>query len=291
MTLPARLRLGRIDVRALAPTLAAAAVFVVLFREPATTLVRDWWHDPEAGHGLLLAPLAVYLAWKVGVRPDARPAHLAGLGLLAAAVLLRYLAGLAAELFTLRLSMLGAAAGLVVFGWGFGQLRRWWLPASLLVLSVPVPAVVLGSVAFPLQLKASQFGASLLAWRHVPVQLAGNVINLPGRSLFVTEACSGLRSLTALIALGLLVGGLWLRSPLSRLVLLASTLPVAILLNGFRVFLTGFLVHYVDPALGDGFMHYTEGWAIFVIAFGILGLMAWGLGAVEHTLGRRSSHA
>jgi EpsI family protein len=32
--------------------------------------------------------------------------------------------------------------------------------------------------------------------RHVPVRLAGNVIQLPGRTLFVTEACSGLRSLT-----------------------------------------------------------------------------------------------
>ena len=42
-------------------------------------------------------------------------------------------------------------------------------------------------------------GAALLEMRNVPVLLTGNVIRLPGQELFVTEACSGLRSLTALI--------------------------------------------------------------------------------------------
>jgi len=58
-------------------------------------------------------------------------------------------------------------------------------------------------------------------------------------------------------------------------VLVLLAIPVAMVLNGIRVFLTGFLVYYVDPALGEGFMHYTEGWATFAIAFGILGLTAW----------------
>jgi len=40
----------------------------------------------------------------------------------------------------------------------------------------------------------------------------------------------------------------------------------------------------VDPAWGDGFMHYTEGWALFLVAFGILGLLAWMLAAGEKRL-------
>ena len=36
--------------------------FALLFYKPAMLLVRDWWNDPEAGHGLLLAPAAVWLA-------------------------------------------------------------------------------------------------------------------------------------------------------------------------------------------------------------------------------------
>jgi exosortase len=191
--------------------------------------------------------------------------------MVASAVLIRYVSGLAAELFTLRMSILLAAAGLVVCSFGFRQLFRWWLPSSLLVLSVPLPDLILSAVAFPLQLQASSMGAALLSWRHVPVQLAGNVIHLPGQALFVTEACSGLRSLSALIALGLLMGGIWLNSPTLRTMVVLLSVPVAILINGVRVFMTGYLVYFGSPKLGTGFMHMTEGWALFVAAFLIVG--------------------
>lgn len=271
-------------LRTLAPPLLAGLVFFVLFWQPLVTLVRGWWLDPEAAHGLLLGPIALFLIWRRGRVADARPQPILGLVLLVGAVLLRYVAGLAAELFTLRMSMLGAAGALVVFTLGFRQLLHWWLPALLLALSVPIPDVLVGTLALPLQLKASQWGAALLEFRHVPVQLAGNIIHLPGRSLFVTEACSGLRSLSALVALGLLMGGLWLSTPWGRVILLATTVPVAMVLNSLRIFLTGFLAHFVDPGLSEGFMHYTEGWVIFVFAFLILGGMAWVMGRLEGRL-------
>jgi len=264
-----------------APLLVGGLVFLWLFWEPFVTLLRDWWSDPEAGHGLLLGPLSVYLMYRSGLIPERRPQPVLGLLLLAAAVLLRVMSALAAELFTMRMSLLGAAMALIVYAWGFRQILKWWLPLALLVLSVPLPAVILTTLAFPLQLKASAIGATLLQWRDVPVQLAGNVIHLPGQSLFVTEACSGLRSLTALTSLGLLMGGIWLRYPALRVFLLVLTVPVAILINGVRVFLTGFLVFFVDPALGEGFMHLTEGWVMFVAAFAILGTITWVLSQGE----------
>ncbi|MFL5576833.1 MAG: exosortase/archaeosortase family protein [Gemmatimonadaceae bacterium] len=270
------------------PLALTAALFALLFARPAALLARDWWNNPEAGHGLLLAPLAVWLAWRAGIRPEARPNVVAGAALLAAAVLVRYLSGLAAEIFTMRMSLILAAAALVVYAFGFRQLRAWWLSLALLVLSVPLPEVVLSAVALPLQFMASRMGAALLEARHVPVLLAGNVIRLPnGHDLFVAEACSGLRSLTALLSLAVLLGGMALRHPASRLVLLAIAVPVAILVNGVRVFLTGFLVYFVSPSLGEGFMHTTEGWSLFLVAFAILGALAWLLAFVERRVGGR----
>jgi exosortase len=204
-----------------------------------------------------------------------------GTTLLVAAVVLRYLAGLAAELFTLRLSIVLALAGLTVFWFGERQLRRWWLPFALLTLSIPLPALVTNALTLPLQFKASALGAALLEWRDVPVRLSGNVIQLPGRQLFVTEACSGIRSLVALLSLGVLVGGLWLRSPVGRLLVIALAVPVAVAVNAVRVFLTGFLVYFVSPAFGEGFMHLTEGWLLFLIAFSILAGGAWAVSAAE----------
>lgn len=275
------------NFRRAAPLLLAGIAFLVLFAHPLRLLADSWWNDPEAGHGLLLGPIAVWLAWRSGIRPGARPNVLLGTGLLATAVLLRYLAGLAAELFTMRFAIVLAAVGLTVFWLGTRQVVRWWLPLALFTLSIPLPALVTNTLALPLQLEASSMGAALLEWRHVPVRLSGNVILLPGRQLFVTEACSGLRSLTALLSLGLLIGGFWLRHPLSRVFLIAAAIPVAIAINAVRVFLTGFLVFFVDPRLGEGFMHLTEGWLLFLVAFAILGGLAWLVGAVERwTSGR-----
>lgn len=279
----ASLPLPRPGARELAPLVAAAACFLLLFLQPFRLLVADWWNDPDAGHGLLLAPVALWLGWQRGLLPSV-PARVSGLLAIVAGVLLRYLSGLAAELFTMRVSMLLAGVGLVLFFRGWRQLLHWWLPILLLGLSIPIPAVLTTSLALPLQLMASKWGAALLQARHVPVILAGNIIRLPGRDLFVTEACSGLRSLTALLALGVLVGGLWLRHPLSRILLVTLAIPVAMAVNAFRVFLTGFLVHWVDPALGEGFMHLSEGWLLFVIAFLILGGFTWAVGAVERRL-------
>jgi len=281
---------ARPSPRELAPLAAAAIAFLILFSHPAGLLLRDWWHDPDAGHGLLLAPLAIWLAWKRPLVP-AQPAPWLGLLAVAAGVALRYLSGLAAELFTMRFSMLLAGIGLIVFFRGIRQALHWWLPIVLVGLSIPIPDVLTNTLALPLQLKASQWGAALLEVRHVPVTLSGNIIRLPGRDLFVTEACSGLRSLTALLALGVLVGGLWLRHPVSRLLLIGLAIPVAMVVNAFRVFLTGFLVHWVDPRMGEGFMHLSEGWLLFVTAFLILGAFTWGVAAVEQRLLGRPADA
>jgi len=269
----------------IAPAILAGLSFIVAFGEPMATLVRDWWSNPDAGHGLLLFPVALWLAYKKGL-VEARPQPALGLALLAAAVLMRYASGLAAELMTMRGSLVGALLGLLIYWRGIRQVMHWWLPISLFILSVPLPEVVLGSLALPLQLKASQWGAALLEMRDVPIRLDGNVIRLPGRSLFVTEACSGLRSLTALLSLGLLVGGLWLQTWWGRTVLVLAAIPVAMMLNAVRIFLTGFLVYFVDPALAEGVMHYSEGWVTFVIAFAILGALTWLLGRVETRIRR-----
>ncbi len=265
--------------------MATAVAFAILFGKPIYLLARDWWTIPEAGHGLLLAPVAVWLAWKSGIAPHAKPNRSLGVTMLLLAVVVRTASGLAAELFTMRGSIVIALAGITVYEFGFKQLVRWWLPFALICLCIPLPELITQALALPLQFKASRMGAALLQMRNVPVRLAGNVIQLPGRELFVTEACSGLRSLTALLSMSVLLGALVLKRPVTRIALVLLAIPVAIVVNGVRVFFTGFLVYYVSPAFGEGFMHVTEGWLLFLVSLSILGAMAW-LGGLVERVGR-----
>jgi exosortase len=286
---------------AAAPWIAAAAAFAFLYWRPIADTARLWWTDADAGHGLLLVPAAVFLAWRAGLAPERRGQVWLGGVLLLVAVALRYLSALAAELFTMRLSVLIALFGIVAWVWGAKQLRRWWLPACLLLLAMPLPEVLIGSLSLPLQFKASQMGAALLNWRHVPAGLEGNVILLarplpnggfePVTQLFVTEACSGLRSLSALLALGFLIGGIWLKTGWSRALLVLAAIPIAMALNSVRIFLTGFAVFYIDESLGEGLMHYTEGWAMFLAAFLVLGAATWLLAKGEAPIVARRAAA
>ena len=280
----ARDRLLRLSAYAL-----TAGTFVALFAEPIANLMRTWWTSPDAGHGLLLVPVALILAYRQGVRPGARGQPALGIALIVAAVVLRYVAAVAAEAFFARSAVAIAAAGLVTFAWGFRQLLAWWLPVTLIALAMPLPEIILSALALPLQMQASRIGAALLEWRQVPVVLTGNVLRIPGHDLFVTEACSGLRSLAALLSLGVLLGGLIAKRPLTRIAIVAIAIPIAVLLNGVRVFLTGFLVLFVSPKAADGFSHMTEGWLMFVVAFGLLALVTMVAVRIERrVLGQRS---
>jgi exosortase len=276
---------SRFTTARLAPLAIAFAAFVILFTKPAVRLARDWWTNPEAGHGLLLAPVAIWLALRIGVRDGAKPDVRGGTAILGIAVLLRATSELAAELFTMRISMVVALAGLVVFYWGWQQIREWWLPFLLLALAVPLPELIISALSLPLQFRASRLGAALLEWRHVPVRLSGNILAIPGYQLFVTEACSGLRSLTALLSVAVLTAGLWLRSPAARWLLVLVAIPVAVVINGVRVFLTGFLMMFVGPGYGRGFMHVTEGWLLFLVSLLAIGTITLVFRALERRLG------
>ncbi|HEY4320810.1 MAG TPA: exosortase/archaeosortase family protein [Gemmatimonadales bacterium] len=256
------------------PAAVALIVFVVLFASPMGTLFHDWMTDDDANYGLLLFPVALWLAWRAGVRADARPNIAGGTAILFGAVVVRVLGSLAAEFFSQRFAIWLALVGLVVFSCGWRQVRHWWLPLILLFLSIPLPALIINYLAIPLQFRASRLGTAMIQWRHIPVRTHGNVIELPNAILFVAEACSGLRSLSALIALGVLIGGLYLRTGLARLGLILSVIPVAVFLNGVRIFLTAFLVYFVDPDLGQGAAHERQGMVMFVAAFAALGALA-----------------
>jgi exosortase len=249
-----------------------AGTFVLLFGPTMLGLLGDWVGSSEYGHGFLLLPIACYLAWRSRTT-DTEPSPGLGLAILTGGVLLFLAASVAAEFFTGRIAVLMSLAGVVVYYRGWKQVHAWWLAFALVAFTIPLPEVVLNSLTLPLQLLASRIAVGLLEFRHVPVALAGNIILLPGQELFVAEACSGLRSLSALLGLTLLIGGTTLQWTSTRFVLLLLAVPAAILANALRVFGTGFAVYYVGPEVTEGTMHTVFGGLVFLLPLGLVGLL------------------
>jgi exosortase len=99
----------------------------------------------------------------------------------------------------------------------------------------------------------------------------GNILRLPNQSLSVVEACSGIRSLLTLSFLSLVYAYFFDKKVWMRAVLLAATVPIAIVANAFRVTVSG-LLSQVNPELSEGLFHSAAGTLIFV--FGLLLLVA-----------------
>ena len=135
---------------------------------------------------------------------------------------------------------------------------------------VPLPQSLVNVVAFPLQLIAAQFAVASLHLMNIPALLEGNIIHLANAELFVAEACSGLRSLMALLTLGVVFAYFLEKGFVRRAIIVASTLPIAIGVNAFRVALTGVLAEAYGQEAATGFIHDFQGIITFLLAFAVL---------------------
>jgi exosortase D (VPLPA-CTERM-specific) len=112
---------------------------------------------------------------------------------------------------------------------------------------------------------------------HVPVFLEGNIIDLGVYKLQVAEACSGLRYLFPILSFSYLFSILY-RGPLwHKIALLLAAAPLTVLMNSVRIGVIGWLVNAYGIAQAEGFLHFFEGWVVFLICVGLLFLMAIGL--------------
>jgi exosortase len=260
--------------RWLAPSVAAGLV-AALYSGTVPGLVLDWWTRPDFSHGLLIPPLALYLAWLRREEVLAAPAAEDSRGLLVVlAACVAFLAGKAgAEFFLTRVSLVILLAGLLWTFWGLERLKRLGFPLVLLATMVPVPAIVFNLLAAPLQLLASEAATRTLQGLGLAVYRDGNIIHLPEISLGVAEACSGLRSLFSLLVMALLVGYWRCRRPAARALLVLAAVPVAVGANVARIAATGLLADH-NPQVAMGFYHYFSGWLLFLGGLGVLLLVS-----------------
>jgi len=253
--------------------LAWFTVLLILAYFPVVQhLVQQWSTDEDVGHGFFVIPVAAFIAWQRReqiLALDYRPAWW-GLGVMAWAAFQGYIGTLGAELFLQRTSLLIALVGLLLVTGGTKLVRELAFPLLLLPFMIPIPNVVYNQITFPLQLFASQVAEFNLGMVGIPVLRDGNILELASQKLSVVEACSGIRSLLSLSFLSLVYAYFFDSRVWMRWVLLAATIPVAIIANAGRVTITGILSE-VNPELARGFFHSLEGWIIFLIALVLLG--------------------
>jgi exosortase len=241
-------------------------------------LVAEWVSSPDASYGLVLACVAAGVVWQRRHALRAATGRSASPGLPVAVLisgLLLFLAGqLGADLFLTRLSFIIVSVAAVWMLAGGRALRTLTAPIAFLAIAVPLPALVVNAITLPLQLVASRIAEGALAAGGLPVYRDGNLLMLPSATLEVAEACSGLRSLVSLVAIAGLLAWLMHGRLARRLLVIATAVPIAIVMNGLRIATTGVICETFGLRAVSGTAHEVMGWITFVVSVGLLAAIA-----------------
>ncbi|HEX9946611.1 MAG TPA: exosortase A [Allosphingosinicella sp.] len=252
---------------------AAGAAILLLFARDAADMAGIWWKSATFNHCLLIVPI---IAWLVRQRlPELKAlaprAWAPGL-LVVAGAGAAWLLGEAGNVALLRhLGLVLMLQGAVVACLGKAVSLGLAFPIFYAFFLVPFGEELVP----PLQTLTADMSMALLALTGIPAHIEGIFISTPTGLFRVAEACSGVRFLVAMAALGALVANLCFKSWHRRILFVAAALAIAVLANGVRAFGTIYLAYRTNNAVAVGVDHLVYGWLFFAIVIALILAGAW----------------
>ena len=246
---------------------------ILAFSSDWLAMFGQWWNSSTYNHVLLVPAIVGWLIWQRRSAVSQLSPAPWGWGLLAlAGAVLLWVLGAFAGFDLLRQS--GAAA---------------MLPTSALLLLGPrVFAALLFPFAYmaflvpfgdelvpPLQTITAKLTVWLVHASAIPAAINGVFIDTPAGLFEVAEACSGVKFLIAMIALGVLIGNVCFISWRRRLAFFALCVVVPVLANGVRAWGTIFAAQYVGVERAGGIDHLIYGWVFFAIVIAAVLGLSW----------------
>ncbi|WP_241657286.1 exosortase A [Aurantiacibacter suaedae] len=249
------------------------AAMLALFAGDWAAMAAHWWNTSTYNHILLIPAIIAWLVWQrlpelARLTPRAWWPGLVALGGALLVWLLGNISGLATA------SQLGAVA---------------MLPASVLALLGPRVSyallfplfysgflVPIGEELVPvLQMITADITIALTHLSGIPAEIEGVFIDTPVGLFEVAEACSGVKFLVAMVALGALIANQCFRSVWRRMAFMAACVIVPILANGVRAWGTIYIAQFQGIEFAAGFDHVFYGWIFFAVVMAILIGAGW----------------
>ena len=242
--------------------------FALFYGPVVPNLVNDWFENSTFSYGFFVPIIAAYLVWRrwgeirlTTVCADnwaALPLFLSiVLGLFGQAI---------GDTFSARVSMVFALASAVWLLFGRRILRALRFPIFYLLLMIPTPYVFIKDLAYNLRYTDAMHAANILQLFGIPAYREEYFLYLPNVMLEVADGCSGVSSIFALFALGVVYAYfLPIRLTLKGL-LLIGTVPFALAANLLRIVVTAILAYHFGPAVFQSSFHAFSGTFTFTLA-------------------------
>jgi exosortase A len=251
----------------------ACTLILAVFWRDAADMAAIWWNSSTFNHCLLILPIIWWLVDQrkselAKITPKAWTPALAWVGAGAVGWLLGDAAGVAlARHAGLVMMLQGAVATLL----GPNVLRGLMFPLFYSLFLIPfgeefVPA---------LQTITAKMCMWLLSLSGIPAHIEGIYISTPTALFRVAEACSGVKFLVAMVALGALVANLCFKSWGRRAAFMVACVVIPILANGLRAFGTIYIAHHGNVDFAASFDHVFYGWIFFGLVIALVLAAGW----------------
>jgi len=261
--------------------LVIIALLVFIYYNTFAMLVIDWGINPDYSHGYLIPFISIYMMWHALMErhPTVYLSSMWELLPFLAGVALQVVALVGAEHFLQGVSLVVVLWGLSLFLGGKEVARCLAVPVGYLIFMIPLPSIIWNKISLLLKLQASNITSFLLStYGSIPFMQEGNIFHLTSGALEVADACSGLRSLISMLALGVLIAFISRYTLWKKWVLVIAAFPIAIIANIIRLVLLVFLADRYGISIAESFMHTLSGILVFVIGlimlFGVHVLLA-----------------
>lgn len=242
------------------------------------SLLRDWRTDEDYSVGMLVPIAAAYVLWQRRASlqlVDWKPCWWGALVVIVAQAMRIYGLFVVVESIE-RYSLVVTIGGLLLLVGGAAMTWRMWTLILFLLLMIPLPGKLHNTIAGPLQNLATLGAVFSLELLGSVVVRDGHVITLNGTTpLAVAEACSGLRMMTAFVVVGCVISLIVERPLWQKLMVVVSTVPVAMVCNLVRLVVTAKLFEYVDGPTAERFFHDFAGWFMMPLAIAFMFAELW----------------
>jgi exosortase A len=227
-----------------------------------------WFGSDTYIHGVLIGPIALWLVWRLRDRLREISTQPFPAGLLA--VLLTSVLWATGRLMDANfLEHLGAVAiipAVVLSIYGLQVVRALAFPLGYLLFAVPM-----GEALIPVLMEfTADFTVAAVQLSGVAVFRDGLRFSTAEGDFAVEKACSGIRYLTACLAVGTLFAYFFFRTWSRALTFIALAVIVPIVANGIRAWLIVVIAHASGMRLAVGVDHFVYGWLLFGVVIAIL---------------------
>ena len=247
-------------------------IFGAVFFPVCKGLVNFWYNSEDYSYCFFILPLSLYIIWQKKDKLKKMPIQPSNWGLfIIVFFLLSFMIARAGEIATLGpICMVAIIIGIVIYFYGFLIFKELSFPLLFLFFMIPVPSQIYSALTIPLQLFVTKSTVFIVNLLSIPIYREGNVIHLADRTMQVVQACSGLRSMVSLLVLAAVFGYFTLQSNVLKFILFIAAIPIAIIVNIFRVFLMVIAYCYFGYDLTADSIHTFFGMIIFIIALIII---------------------